>query len=200
MANRKLRKISKNLLSASMALVLMISLCSCADAVRTLRVIFDEDYGDSDDDDGRAGRHNRNVPTDETYETLQPTGSYSTESLEPIDYDIDYIRSVCIYTVWYDATQDNPMTENYVYKENAFAIKGVFYFSTPLTTTFEARLYQDGDQILTKEIVLNNNITAEADFSAGLEGWGTFDAGSYTIELFFEGDSVAVTDSLYVEE
>ena len=66
MANRKLRKISKNLLSASMALVLMISLCSCADAVRTLRVIFDEDYGDSDDDDGRAGRHNRNVPTDET--------------------------------------------------------------------------------------------------------------------------------------
>ena len=64
----------------------------------------------------------------------------------------------------------------------------------------EAKLYQDGELILTKEIVLNNNITAEADFSAGLEGWGTFDAGSYTIELFFEGDSVAITDSLYVEE
>ena len=92
------------------------------------------------------------------------------------------------------------MTGTYVEKENAFAIKGVFYFSTPLTTTFEAKLYQDGELILTKEIVLNNNITAEADFSAGLEGWGTFDAGSYTIELFFEGDSVAITDSLYVEE
>ena len=199
MANRKLRKISKNLLSASMALVLMISLCSCADAVRTLRVIFDEDYGDSDDD-GRSGRHSRTVPTDETYETLQPTGSYSTESLEPIDYDIDYIRSVCIYTVWYDATEDNPMTSNYVDKENAFAIKGVFYFSTPLTTTFEARLYQDGALLLTKEIVLDNNITAEADFSAGLEGWGTFSVGTYEIELFFEGESVAITDFLYIED
>ena len=200
MANRKIRKVSKNLLSASMALVLMLSLCSCASAVRTLRVIFDDDYFNSDDDDdGRSGRR-RTVPTDETYETLQPTGPYSTESLDPIDYDIDYIRSVCIYTVWYDATEDNPLKENYVDKDNAFAIKGVFYFSTPLTTTFEARLYQDGDLLLTKEIVLNNNITAEADFSAGIEGWGTFDAGSYTIELCFEGDSVAVTDPMYVEE
>lgn len=200
MANRKLRKTARDLLTAAILLVLVVSLCSCADAVRALRVVFDDDYDTSDDDDdGRSGRH-RTVPTDVTYETLQPTGSYSTESLDPIDYDIDYIRSVCIYTVWYDATEDNPMTGTYVEKDNAFAIKGVFYFSTPLTTTFEAKLYQDGELILTKEIVLNNNITAEADFSAGLEGWGTFDAGSYTIELFFEGDSVAITDSLYVEE
>lgn len=199
MTNRKLRKIARNILTASIVLVLVFSLCSCSEAVRALRIAFGDENVDFEDPDSESVRR-RKVPTDETYETLQPSGTYSTESLDPVDYDIDYIRSVCIYTVWYDAIDDNPVKEQYVNKEDAFAIKGVFYFSVPLTTSFEARLYQDGDLILTKEIVLNNNVTAEADFSAGLEGWGTFSAGTYTIELLFEGESVAVTDDFYVEE
>ena len=199
MTNRKLRKIARNILTASIVLVLVFSLCSCSEAVRALRIAFGDENVDFEDPDSESVRR-RKVPTYETYETLQPSGTYSTESLDPVDYDIDYIRSVCIYTVWYDAIDDNPVKEQYVNKEDAFAIKGVFYFSVPLTTSFEARLYQDGDLILTKEIVLNNNVTAEADFSAGLEGWGTFSAGTYTIELLFEGESVAVTDDFYVEE
>ena len=196
MANRKL---ARNILTASIALMLVLSLCSCSAAVRALRIAFGDEDAYDDDSDSGSGRR-RNVPTDATYETLQPTGTYSTESLDPIDYDIDYIRSVCIYTVWYDAVEDNPVTQQYVNKEDAFAIKGVFYFSTPLTTSFEAKLYQDGEVILTKELVLKNNISAEADFSAGLAGWGTFDAGTYTIELLFEGESVAITDPFYVED
>ena len=57
MANRKLRKTARDLLTAAMLLVLVVSLCSCADAVRALRVVFDDDYDTSDDDDGRSGRH-----------------------------------------------------------------------------------------------------------------------------------------------
>lgn len=182
-----------------MVLVLVISLCSCSEAVRALRIAFgDEDVNFDDSDNGSVRR--RNDPTDATYETLEPTGTYSTEVVEPVDYNIDYIRSVCIYSVWYDAVDDNPVNVQYVNKEDAFAIKGVFYFSVPLTTVFETRLYQDGNLILTKELVLSNNISAEVDFSAGLEGWGTFDSGTYSIELLFEGETVAVTDDFFVEE
>ena len=199
MANRKFRNIARNVLTVSMVLVLVISLCSCSEAVRALRIAFGDEDVDFDDPDNGSVRR-RNDPTDATYETLEPTGTYSTEIVEPVDYDIDYIRSVCIYSVWYDAVDDNPVNVQYVNKEDAFAIKGVFYFSVPLTTVFEARLYQDGNLILTKELVLSNNISAEADFSAGLEGWGTFDSGTYSIELLFEGETVAVTDDFFVEE
>ena len=74
----------------------------------------------------------------------------------------------------------------------------IFYFSSPLYATFEARLYKDGELLLTRDVTLVNEVTAECDFSAGLEGLGTFESGSYMIELLYEGESISVTDSLEV--
>ena len=131
------------------------------------------------------------VPT----ETIVPTIPDPTETVE-INYD--YVKSVCVYSVWYDPTEDNPAEYTSVAKDDAYALKGVFYFTTPLTASFEAKLYKDGQVILTKNLELNNDITAEADFSAGLEWSGVFDEGNYIVELFFEGKSVASTDVLEV--
>ena len=63
---------------------------------------------------------------------------------------------------------------------------------------FEARLLKDDEVILTKTITLKDNVTAECDFSAGLEGWGVFEAGDYTVELYFDGEYVGATDKLEV--
>ena len=51
---------------------------------------------------------------------------------------------------------------------------------------------------MTREIKLNDNVTAEADFSAGLEGTGNFDTGDYYIELLYDGKPVANTSKMRV--
>ena len=43
-----------------------------------------------------------------------------------------------------------------------------------------------------------DNVTCEVDFSAGLEGLGTFEPGEYRISLLFEGREIATTTNLKV--
>ena len=44
-----------------------------------------------------------------------------------------------------------------------------------------------------------DNVTAEADFSAGLEGLGTFEPGDYTVELYYNGEFIAKTGVMRVK-
>ena len=139
--------------------------------------------------------------TTETSETPAVTETSETAAgpSETTVPDIDYIRDIWIYSVWYDAVIDNPADYESIDSEDAFALKGVFYFNTPLTAVFEARLYKDNSVILKRNSKLKDNVTAEADFSAGLEGLGTFESGDYYIELFYNGESVAATTKMRVK-
>ena len=156
--------------------------------------------GNDDDDDGRRGTDivQTTYTYETSYETFEPTGTYTTEPVEIMDVDAEYLRSIYIYTTWYDVIDDNPVDYNSVSSEDAYALKNVFYFNTPITVSFEARLYQNDELLLTKEVVLKNNVTAEVDFSAGLEGFGTFSPGIYTIQLVYFDEVIAVSDPIEV--
>ena len=65
------------------------------------------------------------------------------------------------------------------------------YFNTPITGVFESYLYKDDSVLMTRNVNMRNNVTAEADFSAGLEGLGTFEPGEYYVELYFDGERIA---------
>lgn len=206
MAKRRLYDSLVLLLAVIMSLSVVVGVSSCSMIEDILELEID-DYDDDDDDD-HSGRvtndeyskpkwDNVTIPTD-TYETIEPTGTYTSPTYETYDLSADYLSNICVYSVWYDAVDDNPLDSNYVDSEDAFALKGVFYFSSPLYATFEARLYKDGELLLTRDVTLVNEVTAECDFSAGLEGLGTFESGSYMIELLYEGESISVTDSLEV--
>ena len=184
MTNRRLQDIITRLLTAFLSLSLVFAFTSCLTSP------------EETEEGGRTVNHDSHKPENGIYPTETtglPTGTYTSETEEPEILDYDYVKSLWVYTVWYDPVEDNPADYTAVDTADAFALKGVFYFSKPLTTVFEARLLKDGEVILTKEIVMNDNITAEADFSAGLQGWGVFEPGDYTVELLFEGKTVAYT-------
>ena len=107
-------------------------------------------------------------------------------------------QSAFVYSVWYDVIEDNPTDESSISVDDAVALKGVFYFDTSLTAVFEAKLYKDGEIYMTRDVVLNENVVAEADFSASTEGLGTFEPGIYYIELLLDGESIAVTEKFEV--
>lgn len=133
------------------------------------------------------------TPSPETSASSEPS-----ETTKPKGPDYDTVKDVYVYAVWYDAVESNPVNYNSIESRKAFALKGVFYFSTPLSVSFEANLYKDDSVIMTREIKLNDNVTAEADFSAGLEGTGNFDTGDYYIELLYDGKPVANTSKMRV--
>ena len=176
------------------ALLFCMSSCGAIDFIDT-----DDHHGgrthNSQDHKPEGGgiRH-----TDVTFETGIPTGTYTSET-DYIELTVDYVKSVYVYSVWYDAVDDNPADYDSIKSSNAFALKGVFYFSTPLTGLFEARLLQNNEVLLKKAVNLKNNVTAEADFSAGLEGLGTFQQGFYTVELYFDGELIAHTSPIEVK-
>ena len=136
---------------------------------------------------------------DASYESLEPTGSYTSEAFDNKAADADFIKSILVHSVWYDVVSGNPADYDSISSEKAFALKGVFYFSEPLTAVFEARLCKDGETILKREVKIDRDVTCGCDFSAGLEGLGTFDAGSYTVVLLYDGIEVAKTDVMRVE-
>lgn len=130
----------------------------------------------------------------------EPSGTGITTSAATVytEPDIEYYRKTCVYSVWYDAVESNPADYKSIESAKAFALKGVFYFSSLITEKFETRLYKDDEVFLTGEVKMRDNVTAEADFSAGLEGIGTFSSGEYYIELLYEGETVAVTPKMRV--
>ncbi len=197
MAGRRIQNRLLRILPVVLVPAIMLGVTSCSDIAEIIESELDEEMHTKPDDDMMEDETERtNGGT--TYETFQPTGTYTTAPFETMDIDIDFVEDVYIYSVWYDAVQDNPVDYDRVESKDAFALKGVFYFNTPLTTVFEARLLRDDEVILTKTITLKDNVTAECDFSAGLEGWGVFEAGDYTVELYFDGEYVGATDKLEV--
>ena len=141
------------------------------------------------------------VPTVTLPPETSSTSSETTKTSETTAFprpDIGQVKDALVYSVWYDAVDDNPVDYSDISSEDAFALKGVFYFNTPLTCSFVANLCKDNEILFTKTVTLKNNVTAEADFSAGLEGLGTFEPGDYYVELFFEGEFVSSTSIMTV--
>ena len=131
-------------------------------------------------------------------ETTFPSVTYETSETIPVAVDPNMAQSAFVYSVWYDVIEDNPTDESSISVDDAVALKGVFYFDTSLTAVFEAKLYKDGEIYMTRDVVLNENVVAEADFSASTEGLGTFEPGIYYIELLLDGESIAVTEKFEV--
>lgn len=187
MANRK-ASIGTRIAAGLLSLSVLASFCSCS-ILGDLR----------DDTDGsRTYSSERSKPegnpqetTETTYETMEPTGTYITESTEPVELDIGFVSGAYLTSTWYDVIDDNPVDYDSINSEDAFALKAVFYFNTPMTGVFEAYLYKDDFVLMTRNVNMKNNVTAEADFSAGLEGLGTFEPGEYYIELYFDGERIA---------
>ena len=190
MVNRRPKKLARALIAASMSLSVLLFTASCQSFFEDVIDIYN-----SIEEDESTG--NTDVPED-TYISLPPTGSYTSSTAETSELGISYVKDIFIHSVWYDVTTDNPAEYSSIGTDKAFALKGVFYFSEPLTTVFEARLLKGDEVILTRNVNMYDNVTAEADFSAGLEGLGTFEPGEYTVELYFGGELVARTDIMRV--
>ena len=178
-----------------MSLSILLSFCSCS--------VFGNGHGNSNgsrtySSEKSKPEGNQSETSETTYETYEPTGTYIIETTEPVESDIGFVRNAYLTSTWYDIVDDNPVDYDYVNSEDAFALKGVFYFNTPLNCVFEAYLYKDNEVLLTRYVKMNGNVTAEADFSAGLEGLGTFEPGEYYVELRLDGESVASTSSMRV--
>lgn len=198
MENRKRSVCFRIIASVLLLLAVITGLCACTETVET-----GESGRTSSANSWKPERHFRES-TSETGDTTDPgqTTPAETTVITPTETtvpDLDYIKSICVYSVWYDAVIDNPAEYDSISSDDAFALKGVFYFNTPLTASFKARLYKDGAVLLVRDVNLRDNVTAEADFSAGLEGLGTFESGEYYIELVFDGKPVAVTSTMRVK-
>ena len=189
MAFKRPGKLIRSVMAAVLSLSVLLATASCSSIVKEVLEAYNSVEEESTDD--------TDVPED-TYESLPPTGSYTSGTAETIELDLSYVKEHYIYSVWYDATLDNPADYDSIASEKAFALKGVFYFSVPLTTVFEARILKGSEVVLTRNVNMYDNVTAEADFSAGLEGLGTFEPGDYTVELYFNGELVAKTDIMRV--
>ena len=148
MAKRKLYDCLILAVSATMLLSVLGGVSACS----MIEDILELEYDDDDDDDHGSGRV-RNTDNEKprwdnsivvpTYDTVEPTGSYTSPTYETHELSADYLMDICVYDVWYDAVDDNPIDYTYINSEDAFALKGVFYFSTPLYVTFEAHLYKE---------------------------------------------------------
>lgn len=110
----------------------------------------------------------------------------------------DRISKAYIYSAWYDIEKDNPVDYSSIDSNDAYALKCVFYFSEPVTGSFNAVLLKDGGEVASKQIKLSGKVIAECDFSAGLAGMGTFGPGKYTVQLGSEGKTVAVSGEMRV--
>lgn len=150
------------------------------------------------------GEHKQETRTTETSVTVTPTATPvpqaepTVETTRPSGPNPDYVNAVYVYSVWYDAVESNPVDYDAIDSRDAFALKGVFYFSTPLTAVFQTKLYKDDVLLMTGEVKMKENVTAEADFSAGLAGLGVFEPGEYYIELLYNEETVATTSIMRV--
>ena len=187
MANRK-ALIRTRIAAGLLSLSVLASFCSCS-ILGDLR--DDTDGSRTYSSERFKPEGNSQETTESTYETMEPTGTYITETTEPVELDFGFVSGAYLTSSWYDIIDDNPISNDSVNSEDAFALKAVFYFNTPITGVFEAYLYKDDSVLLTRNVNMRNNVTAEADFSAGLEGLGTFEPSEYFIELYFDGELVA---------
>ena len=114
------------------------------------------------------------------------------------DSGYEKISSSYVYCAWYDVEKDNPVDYSSIDANDAYALKCVFYFSEPVNATFSAILKKDGKQVAVKTVRIDNKVVAECDFSAGLEGIGTFESGTYNVSLETEGKTVASSTDMRI--
>ena len=183
-------QIIRRLSAAVMSLSLLLGITSCDVLIEEIV----EAYYSNETGDIEAVRE-----TEVTFESFEPTGSFTSDTPETTELTVNFVKSSYVYSVWYDVTSDNPADYSSITSDKAYALKGVFYFSSPLTGTFEAKILKDDEVVLTRNVNMYDNVTAEADVSAGLEGLGTFEPGDYTVELYFNGELVAKTGVMRVK-
>ena len=132
------------------------------------------------------------------YAPSAPEESDLTPSTEADDSGFERIDKAYVYSAWYDVEKDNPVDYTSIDANDAYALKCVFYFNEPVTGSFRAVLKRNGLQVSVKNIRIKDKVVCECDFSAGLEGRGTFEAGTYNVALETEGKSVAVSGDMRV--
>lgn len=114
--------------------------------------------------------------------------------------DADLVLNAYIYSVWYDVEMDFPLTMDSIPNEKAYAITNVYYFSTPITGTFNAVLIgSDGKAVMSGDFHVTNEVTVSCDFSAGMAGWVKFNPGNYYVELYYDGNLVATSEEVTIE-
>lgn len=114
--------------------------------------------------------------------------------------DTDLVLNSYIYNVWYDVEMEFPLTVNQVDEDKAYAIMSVFYFNTPISGTFSGVLLTADDKVvMSSDFHVSGEVTVECDFSAGMSGWVSFDPGSYHVELYYDGNLVATSESITIK-
>ena len=142
--------------------------------------------------------------TDSSYESSVSMDSSSSAEDSRVsvqtapDSGYETISKSYVYCAWYDVEKDNPVDYSSIDSNDAYALKCVFYFDKPVNGSFQAILNKDGKQVSVKSIRLDGKVVCECDFSAGLEGRGTFEAGTYTVSLETEGRNVALSGDMRV--
>lgn len=180
----------RGMIAAVLSFSLLLGITSCT-------VLLEELYEAYESNNTGASGVPRD--TEETFESFEPTGSYTSDTAETTEISVNFVKSSYVYSVWYDVASDNPVDYSSIASEKAYALKGVFYFSSPITAVLEAKILKDDEVVLTRNVNMYDNVTAEADFSAGLEGLGTFEPGDYTVELYYNGEFIAKTGVMRVK-
>lgn len=107
----------------------------------------------------------------------------------PLNPDASYYESICETSLWYDPILSYPVDVTSV--NDPVAIQCGFYFNTPVTNTFKAKLYQDGTELETIDINLDFTVLAICDFSTRLLGVDSMPSGKYEIKLYFGDELIA---------
>lgn len=154
---------------------------------------------DNDETDNSSASENHTTENSIARTSETSASSVIIPSATTTEIDIAFVEEAYMCSVWYDAVEGNPADSLSIDSSKASALRGVFYFNEPMTTVFQARLYKDKDIIMTRDIYMKNNVTAEADFYAGFEETDLFEPGVYYIELLFEDIPVATTARLKVK-
>ena len=147
-----------------------------------------------DDETSETSSDNSGQSTD--YQVTQESGTESAATEPGSGFDV--ISKAYVYNAWYDVEKDNPVDYTSIDSNDAYALKCVFYFNVPVTGNFRAVLRKDGNQVAVKDIRIKDKVVCECDFSAGLEGKGTFDPGTYTVALENESKIVALSGDMRV--
>jgi hypothetical protein len=178
-SNRAKHVFSMAAASLCMAALIMLPACS----------IFDDEEDPEQSGSSYESSFSSDSSSSEDSAVSSPTGP---------DSGFETISKAYVYSAWYDVEKDNPVDYTSIDSNDAYALKCVFYFDRPVSGSFRAILNKDGKQVSVKNIRLDGKVVCECDFSAGLEGRGTFEAGNYTVSLETEGKNIAVSGDMRV--
>lgn len=149
--------------------------------------------------DGSSGSNNSGSSESVTDTAPQDSGTGNSDSEQSYpDLVFEKAKRAYVHNVWYDIEKDNPVDYDSIDSNDAYALKCVFYFSEPVSGDFRAVLNRDGKQVTVTDVRIDGKVVCECDFSAGLEGVGTFEAGVYSVSLETGGKTIAVSVEMRV--